>query len=115
MDICIIVNDLNLDIAQPFEQYKTLEAMVCEVKSDKTDSASTAAALEKSERSSIRTRGSSSPFRCISSLVQQMNTEKDQELSIARHRIEELEALAASRQKEVKCPFCLVSLSRMLL
>ncbi|KAH0993179.1 hypothetical protein GBA52_004662 [Prunus armeniaca] len=83
------------------QKYKTLEAMVCEVKADKTDSASTAAALEKSERSSIRTRGSSSPFRCISSLVQQMNTEKDQELSIARHRIEELEALAASRQKEV--------------
>lgn len=49
----------------------------------------------------MRPRGSSSPFRCISSLVQQMNLEKDQELSVARFRIEELEALAASRQKEV--------------
>lgn len=30
-----------------------------------------------------------------------MNQEKDQELSVARLRVEELEALAASRQKEV--------------
>ncbi|XP_050372198.1 kinesin-like protein KIN-12C [Argentina anserina] len=82
--------------AQYQQKYKTLEAMVCEVKADKTYSAT-----NKTERSSIRTRGSGSPFRCISSLVQQMNTEKDQELSTARLRIEELEALAASQQKEV--------------
>ncbi|WJX33846.1 Kinesin-like protein KIN-12E, variant 2 [Trifolium repens] len=31
----------------------------------------------------------------------QMNQEKDQELSVARLRVQELEALAASRQKEV--------------
>lgn len=79
-------------------QYKTLEAMVHEVK---TDSTSIAPTLDITERSSTRTRGSSSPFRCISNLVQQMNMEKDQELSVARLRIEELEALAASRQKEV--------------
>jgi kinesin family protein 15 len=30
-----------------------------------------------------------------------MNQEKDQELSVARLRVQELEALAASRQKEV--------------
>lgn len=57
--------------------------------------------LEKVEKTSTRTRGSSSPFRCISNIVQQMNQEKDQELSVARLRVEELEALAASRQKEV--------------
>ncbi|PRQ39572.1 putative plus-end-directed kinesin ATPase [Rosa chinensis] len=83
------------------QKYKTLEAMVSEVKADKTCSTTTAATSVKTERSSIRTRGSGSPFRCISTLVQQMNTEKDQELSTARLRIEELEALAASRQKEV--------------
>lgn len=86
-----------------FEQYKTLEAMVSEVKADKTYSTTTVATSDKTERSSIRTRGSGSPFRCISTLVQQMNMEKDQELSTARLRIEELEALAATRQKEVKC------------
>lgn len=87
--------------------------MVCEVKEDKRNSTSTDVASDKSEK--IRTRGSSSPFRCISSLVQQMNTEKEQELSLARLQIKELENLAASRQKEVKHPLCLVSLSQTLL
>ena len=74
--------------------------MVHEVKTNLVSSAS-AAALDKSDKSSTRTRGSSSPFRCISNLVQQMNLEKDQELSVAKLRIEELEAMLASRQKEV--------------
>lgn len=76
--------------------------MVREVKSDELTLTSTALASDKTEKSSMRPRGSGSPFRCISSLVQQMNVEKDQELSLARLRIDELEALAASRQKEVK-------------
>ncbi|KAK3190165.1 hypothetical protein Dsin_029726 [Dipteronia sinensis] len=83
-------------------KYKTLEAMILEIKTNLSNPTSTAAASDKTEKSSARTRGSSSPFRCISSVVQQMNLEKkDQELSVARHRIEELEALAATRQKEV--------------
>lgn len=76
--------------------------MVHEVKTDVSKSTSIAPTLDKTERSSIRARGSGSPFRCISNLVQQMNLEKDQELSVARLRIEDLEALAASRQKEVQ-------------
>lgn len=82
------------------EQYKTLEAMVDEVK---TDSANVSAGQisERADKISARPRGSSSPFRCISTLVQQMNQEKDQELSSANLRIEELEALAACRYKEV--------------
>lgn len=76
--------------------------MVRDVKSDETTLTSAALSSEKTEKSSMRQRGSSSPFRCISGLVQQMNEEKDQELSQSRFRIEELEALAASRQKEVK-------------
>lgn len=72
------------------------------MKTNLSDPTSTAPAADKTERTSTRTRGSSSPFRCIASLVQQMNVEKDQELSVARHRIEELEALAASRHREVK-------------
>ncbi|TQD96897.1 hypothetical protein C1H46_017502 [Malus baccata] len=94
-----IVLHAEAQTSQYQQKYKTLEAMVCEVKEDKRNSTSTAVASDKSEK--IRTRGSSSPFRCISSLVQQMNTEKEQELSSARLRIEELENLAASRQKEV--------------
>jgi kinesin family protein 15 len=82
-------------------QYKTLEAMVHEVKTDMSYSTSISTTIDKSERNSTRTRGSSSPFRCIANLVQQMNLEKDQELSVARLHIEELEALVASRQKEV--------------
>lgn len=76
--------------------------MVQEVKENLSNSSSAASTMDKSEKSSMRTRGSSSPFRCIASFVQQMNSEKDQELSIARLRIEELESVLASRQKEVK-------------
>ncbi|XP_057475426.1 kinesin-like protein KIN-12C isoform X2 [Actinidia eriantha] len=95
------------------QKYKTLEEMVLEVKSDsstltsaaltsdKAEKTSAALTSDKADKNSMRPRGSSSPFRCISSLVQQMNSEKDQELSVARLRIEELEALAASRQREV--------------
>ncbi|XP_060959954.1 kinesin-like protein KIN-12C isoform X1 [Cannabis sativa] len=83
------------------QKYKTLEAMVREVKIDSTSSTSTVPTLNKADKSSVRTRGSSSPFKCISSIVQQMSVERDQELSSARFRIEELEAIAASRQKEV--------------
>ncbi|KAK7363420.1 hypothetical protein VNO77_05563 [Canavalia gladiata] len=81
------------------QKYKCLESMFREVKTEISNSTSTVP--EKIEKSSVRTRGSSSPFRCISNLVQQMNQEKDQELSLARLRVEELEALTASRQKEV--------------
>ncbi|GKV06848.1 hypothetical protein SLEP1_g18674 [Rubroshorea leprosula] len=87
------------------QKYKTLEAMVREVKTDLVaNSVSVAPILEKTKKCSTRTRGSSSPFRCIANLVQRMNFETDQELSMAKHRIEELEELVASRQKEVK--FC---------
>ncbi|KAL3626647.1 hypothetical protein CASFOL_030196 [Castilleja foliolosa] len=81
-------------------KYKTLEAMVREVKTD-ISNLSTAPTLDRSDKVSARTRGSSSPFKCIAGLVHQMNQEKEHELSSARLRIEELEALAASRYKEV--------------
>ncbi|XP_020520488.1 kinesin-like protein KIN-12E isoform X3 [Amborella trichopoda] len=82
------------------QKYKNLEAMAREVQ---TDSVPLIGAMTGSrmEKASARTRGSGSPFKCISALVHQMNSEKDQELSLARHRIEELEGLAALRQKEI--------------
>lgn len=82
------------------EQYKTLEAMFDKVKTDEAN-VSAGTTSERADKIPARTRGSGSPFRCISTLVQQMNQEKDQELSSARLRIEELEALAACRYKEV--------------
>lgn len=75
--------------------------MINKVRTDSSDVICGAPMLDKTEKTSVRSRGSSSPFRCIASLVQQMNMEKDQELSIAKLRIEELEALVASGQKEV--------------
>lgn len=75
--------------------------MFLEVKTETSNSTSVVPAPDKNEKISVRTRGSSSPFRCISNLVQQMNQERDQELSVARLRVEELETLAARRQNEV--------------
>ncbi|XP_019431153.1 PREDICTED: kinesin-like protein KIN-12C isoform X2 [Lupinus angustifolius] len=91
-----IVLHAEAQASQYQQKYKCLESMFREVKTEMSYSAS-----EKFEKSSTRTRGSSSPFRCISNIVQQMNQEKDQELSAARLRVEELEALAAGRQKEL--------------
>lgn len=81
-------------------QYTNLEVMVRDASKDHSN-LMTAPTLDKVDKSSARPRGSSSPFRCISNLVHQMNVEKEHELSTARLRIEELEGLATSRQKEV--------------
>ncbi|XP_075476802.1 kinesin-like protein KIN-12C isoform X2 [Primulina tabacum] len=81
------------------QKYKNLEAMVREVKPELF--VSVGPTIESADKISTKTRGSSSPFRCIASLVQQVNQEKDQELSNARLQIEELEALVASKHKEV--------------
>ncbi|KAM0954567.1 putative plus-end-directed kinesin ATPase [Dioscorea sansibarensis] len=83
------------------EKFKALEDMISEVKADPPPSNMAASVTSRGEKTPLRTRRSGSPFRCISNLVQQMNCENDQELSIARTRIQELESLAAKRQKEI--------------
>ncbi|KFK39076.1 hypothetical protein AALP_AA3G197400 [Arabis alpina] len=83
------------------EKYKTLEVMIRDFKLEDSSSSAAGTISHKTEKSSIRSRGSSSPFRCIVGLVQQMNLEKDQELTVARLRVEELESLLAAKQKEV--------------
>uniref|UniRef100_A0A0D3CJB8 Kinesin motor domain-containing protein n=1 Tax=Brassica oleracea var. oleracea TaxID=109376 RepID=A0A0D3CJB8_BRAOL len=84
------------------EKYKTLEVMIRNFKlEDSNSSAAETAISHKTDKSSTRSRGSSSPFRCIVGLVQQMKLEKDQELTMARVRVEELESLLAAKQKEV--------------
>lgn len=56
----------------------------------------------KLEKNVAKPRGSGSPFKCIGlGLAQQIKSEKDEDLTAARLRIEELESLAANRQKEV--------------
>lgn len=58
-------------------------------------------------KGSAKTRGSGSPFRCIGlGIAQQMRSEKDEELAAARLRIEELETVVATRQKEVTSRKC---------
>lgn len=60
----------------------------------------------KSEKYATKSRGSGSPFKCIGlGLGQQIKSENDEELTAAKLRIEELECLAVSRQKEVPLAF----------
>lgn len=56
----------------------------------------------KSEKYTTKSRGSGSPFKCIGlGLAQHIKSERDEETTAARLRIEELESLSVSRQKEV--------------
>ncbi|KAI3708036.1 hypothetical protein L2E82_37041 [Cichorium intybus] len=100
------ISELNLHAeaqAREYKQtFKTLEAMADQVKTDGSGGPHTSnSPLKKLEKNGSRTRGSGSPFKCIGiGLAQQMKSERDEELSTARKRIEDLETLAASRQKE---------------
>ncbi|RCV14201.1 hypothetical protein SETIT_2G406300v2 [Setaria italica] len=82
------------------EKYHEMEHMVSRQKFVPHESSSDIVHA-KTEKPSGRARGSGSPFRCISSIIQQMNSEKDQEISVARQRIEELEGLVSGKQKEI--------------
>ncbi|XP_017698849.2 kinesin-like protein KIN-12F [Phoenix dactylifera] len=100
------ISELNMHAeaqAREYKQkFKELEAMAQQVKTDPASFNATSFMSAKSEKSAPKSRGSGSPFKCIGlGLVQQMNSEKDEDLIAARHRIGELEALAASRQKEI--------------
>lgn len=73
--------------------------MAEQVKSEVPAPNSASSSSNKIERNPSKPRGSGSPFKCIGlGLVQQIKSEKDEELT---QRIVELEGLAASRQKEV--------------
>ncbi|QCD83147.1 kinesin family member 15 [Vigna unguiculata] len=105
------ISELNLHAEAQAKEYKqkfkALEAMAEQVKpeglSSHSSSANSCNALSnKSEKNATKSRGSSSPFKCIGlGLAQQVKYEKVEELSAARQRIEELEAQAACRQKEI--------------
>nr|CAD1841377.1 unnamed protein product [Ananas comosus var. bracteatus] len=100
------ISELNMHAeaqAREYKQkFKELEAMAQQVKTEATSSGSLNIVSTRTEKSVGKPRGSGSPFKCIGlGLVQQMNSEKDEELTAAKRQIEELEALAASRQKEI--------------
>ncbi|EEE53520.1 hypothetical protein OsJ_36705 [Oryza sativa Japonica Group] len=97
------ISELNIHAEAAAREYKQkfmeLEAMAQQVKSDNT---SANACSTRPEKISLKPRGSGSPFKCIGlGFVQQMNSEKDEELSAAKQRIMELEGIAASRQREI--------------
>ncbi|CAH9125833.1 unnamed protein product [Cuscuta epithymum] len=102
------ISELNLHSEAQAREYKekfrTLEAMAenvkLEVQATTQGSNSSSSKLEKNGL--VKPRGSGSPFKCIGiGLAQQLKSERDEELTAERFRIEELEALAASRQKEI--------------
>ncbi|TVU49391.1 hypothetical protein EJB05_00699 [Eragrostis curvula] len=97
------IAELNIHAEAAAQEYKqklmVLEALVQQVK---TENSSANACSMRQEKISSKPRGSGSPFKCIGiGFVQQLNSEKDEELSAAKQRIMELEGLAASRQKEI--------------
>ncbi|GAB4837957.1 hypothetical protein Ancab_027485 [Ancistrocladus abbreviatus] len=76
--------------------------MAEQVKPEGTSSHGGNSSSNKLEKNATKTRGSGSPFKCIGlGLAQQLKFEKDEEVTAERLRIQELEALAASRQKEI--------------
>ncbi|KZV17756.1 phragmoplast orienting kinesin 2 [Dorcoceras hygrometricum] len=100
------ISELNLHAeAQACEyqqKFKALEAMVGEVKIEATSTHGANPSSTKLDKNASKSRGSGSPFKCIGlGLVQQIKSERDEELCAERQRIEELEALASSRQKEI--------------
>ncbi|EMS60549.1 Kinesin-like protein KIF15 [Triticum urartu] len=97
------ISELNLHAEAAAREYKQkfieLEAMAHQVN---TDNPSTNACSMRPEKISLKPRGSGSPFKCIGlGFVQQVNSEKDEELTAAKQRIVELEGIAASRQREI--------------
>ncbi|KAL1192271.1 Kinesin-like protein KIN-12D [Cardamine amara subsp. amara] len=97
------ISELNLHAEAQAREYmhkfKELETMAEQVKPETHVSQAIDSSLSKG---SGKPRGSGSPFRCIGlGIAQQMRSEKDEELSAAKLRIEELETVVATRQKEI--------------
>ncbi|KAL5562494.1 hypothetical protein UlMin_032241 [Ulmus minor] len=100
------ISELNLHAeAQATEykqKFKALEAMVGQVRPEGHSSHSMNSSANKSPKFYAKPRGSGSPFKCMGlGMVQQIKSERDEELTAARLKIEELESLATSRQREI--------------
>ncbi|KAH9695743.1 kinesin-like protein KIN-12D [Citrus sinensis] len=93
------ISELNLHAEAQASEYKqkfkALEAMAEQVRPESHSSHVTCSSSNKIERNASKPRGSGSPFKCIGlGLAQQLKLEKDEEITAARLRIEELEHLA---------------------
>ncbi|XVE93307.1 hypothetical protein REPUB_Repub01dG0180300 [Reevesia pubescens] len=84
------------------QKFKALEAMAEQVKLEGYSTHAQSHSSNKLEKNMAKPRGSGSPFKCIGlGLAQQIKSEKDEDHTAAKLRIEELESLAANRQKEI--------------
>jgi hypothetical protein len=82
------------------KQVKALESVVEELKLENSRNGSSSA--KTGSESALKVKGSLSPFTCMGmGLALQMSPQHDAKYFSYRCRIEELEALASSRQKEV--------------
>ncbi|KAJ3685500.1 hypothetical protein LUZ61_014664 [Rhynchospora tenuis] len=105
------ISELNMHAEAQAREYKQkfreLEAMAQQVKSIESTApagpgGSTNQTKNKGTGSPFKGRGSGSPFKCIGlGIIQQMNSEKDEDITALKRQIEELESLASSRQKEI--------------
>ncbi|KAK6253602.1 hypothetical protein QUC31_015322 [Theobroma cacao] len=100
------ISELNLHAEAQAKEYKqkfkALEAMAEQVKPEGYFNHAQSHSSNKLEKNVAKSRGSGSPFKCIGlGLAQQVKSEKDEDLTAAMLRIEELESLAANRQKEI--------------
>ncbi|XVF45199.1 hypothetical protein PTKIN_Ptkin02bG0185700 [Pterospermum kingtungense] len=100
------ISELNLHAEAQAKEYKqkfkALEAMAEQGKPEGYFTHAQSHSGNKLEKNVAKPRGSGSPFKCIGlGLAQQIKSEKDEDLTAARLRIEELESLAANRQKEI--------------
>ncbi|KAF3333862.1 Phragmoplast orienting kinesin 2 [Carex littledalei] len=105
------ISELNMHAEAQAREYKQkfreLEAMAQQVKS--TESTAPAGPVGSMNQTKIKGtgspfkgRGSGSPFKCIGlGMIQQINSEKDEDITVLKRQIEELESLASSRQKEI--------------
>ncbi|KAI5059960.1 hypothetical protein GOP47_0024380 [Adiantum capillus-veneris] len=96
-DIMDIISEADRQATDHHQIVKTLESMAGQKSLNEVVINS-----KPSDRCAVKPRGSGSPFKCMGSgLAHQMSFEVDEELNCNRQKIDELEALANSRQKEI--------------
>ncbi|KAH7443327.1 hypothetical protein KP509_02G029400 [Ceratopteris richardii] len=96
-DIMEIITEAHRQAFDQQQIIKTLENMVEQRSMVQVPSNS-----KPTDRCTPISRGPGSPFKCIGSgLAHQLNVEVEQELNSSRQKIDELEAIANTRQKEI--------------
>ncbi|MCO5566578.1 hypothetical protein L7F22_020255 [Adiantum nelumboides] len=97
VDMMDIISEADRQASEHQQIVKTLENMA-----GQKSLIQVATNSKLSDRCTVKPRGSGSPFKCMgSALAHQLSFEVDEELNCNRQKIDELEALANSRQKEI--------------